>query len=129
LWLESDRMGYMLDLLNEQSLQNQIGVVRNERRQRYDTVPYGQERFAVAAALYPEGHPYRSLTIGRHEDLENANLDDVIAFFEEWYVPSNATLVLAGDFEIDQAKALIQKWFGSFPKLPKPDHTTVPAPE
>lgn len=129
LWLESDRMGYLLDLLNEQSLQNQIEVVRNERRQRYDNVPYGAERFAVAAALYPEGHPYRYLTIGRHEDVENANLDDVIAFFEKWYVPSNATLVLAGDFEIDEAKALVDKWFASFPKLAKPEHVVVPAPK
>jgi predicted Zn-dependent peptidase len=129
LWLESDRMGYLLDLLNETSLQNQIEVVRNERRQRYDTVPYGQERFAVAAALYPEGHPYRYLTIGRHEDLEQASLDDVVGFFKKWYVPSNATLVLAGDFEIAEAKALIDKWFGTFPTLPKPSHTVVAAPE
>jgi zinc protease len=129
LWLESDRMGYLLDLLNQESLQNQIEVVRNERRQRYDNVPYGAERFAVAAALYPEGHPYRYLTIGRHEDVENANLDDVIAFFEKWYVPSNATLVLAGDFEIAEAKALVDKWFATFPKLPEPVHVVVPAPK
>jgi zinc protease len=129
MWLESDRMGYMLSLLNETSLDNQIDVVRNERRQRYDNVPYGLERFAVAAALYPEGHPYRYLTIGLHEDLENASLDDVGDFFKKWYVPSNATLVLAGDFEIDEAKALVDKWFGSFPKLQKPAHVVVPAPE
>lgn len=128
LWLESDRMGYMLDLLNDKSLKNQIDVVRNERRQRYDNVPYGHERFAVAAALYPEGHPYRYLTIGRHEDLENASLEDVRAFFQKWYVPSNATLTLAGDFEIDEAKALVDKWFGSFPTLPAPEHKVVPAP-
>lgn len=128
LWLESDRMGYMLDLLNEKSLNNQIDVVRNERRQRYDNVPYGRERFAVHAALYPEGHPYRYLTIGKHEDLENASLDDVRAFFQKWYVPSNATLVLAGDFEMDDAKALVDKWFGSFPKLPKPEHQSVTTP-
>ncbi len=128
LWLESDRMGYMLDLLNEKSLANQIDVVRNERRQRYDNVPYGRERFAVAAALYPEGHPYRYLTIGKHEDLEAASVEDVREFFQKWYVPSNATLVLAGDFETDEAKALIEKWFGSFPELPKPEHVEVPAP-
>ncbi|HVI04185.1 MAG TPA: pitrilysin family protein [Enhygromyxa sp.] len=128
LWLESDRMGYMLDLLNEKSLANQIDVVRNERRQRYDNVPYGLERFALGEALYPEGHPYRYLTIGRHEDLENASLDDVIAFFQKWYVPSNATLTLAGDFEIEEAKALIDKWFGSFPTLPEPEHVAIPAP-
>lgn len=128
LWLESDRMGYMLDLLNEKSLANQIDVVRNERRQRYDNVPYGLERFAIAAALYPEGHPYRYLTIGRHEDLENASLEDVVAFFQKWYVPSNATLTLAGDFQIDEAKALVDKWFGSFPKLPKPERKVVTPP-
>src|SRR5688500_3999408 len=69
LWLESDRMGYMLPLLNDKSFANQRDVVRNERRQNYDNVPYGKERFAVNEALYPAGHPYRHLTIGRHEDL------------------------------------------------------------
>jgi predicted Zn-dependent peptidase len=128
LWLESDRMGYLLDLLNEKSLENQQEVVRNERRQRYDNVPYGLDRFAVAAALYPEGHPYRYLTIGRHEDLEAAKLADVRAFFEQWYVPSNATLTLAGDFEIAQAKQLVDKWFGSFPKLAKPESKEVQPP-
>ncbi len=129
LWLESDRMGYMLDLLNEDSLANQIDVVRNERRQNYDNVPYGRERFAVNAAMYPDGHPYRYLTIGKHEDLESASLDDVREFFQKWYVPSNATLALSGDFEIEDAKALVDKWFGSFPALPRPDHVVVPAPE
>ncbi len=126
LWLESDRMGYLLDLLNQKSLDNQKEVVRNERRQRYDNVPYGLDRFAVAAALYPEGHPYRYLTIGRHEDLEAAKLVDVRAFFTQWYVPSNATLTLAGDFDINQAKAMVDKWFGSFPTLPRPEVVPVP---
>jgi predicted Zn-dependent peptidase len=128
LWLESDRMGYMLDLLDEKSLANQRSVVRQERRQRYDTVAYSKDRFAVAAALYPEGHPYRYLTIGRHEDIDGASLDDVRAFFVKWYVPSNATLVLAGDFEVEQAKALIEKWFGTFPKLPQPEPSEVSTP-
>ena len=129
LWLESDRMGYMLDLLDEKSLANQRDVVRNERRQRYDNVPYGRERFVVAEALYPEGHPYRYLTIGRHEDLEAASVTDVHQFFKKWYVPSNATLTIAGDFQPDQAKALIDKWFGTFPTLPKPAHQSVPTPQ
>lgn len=129
LWLESDRMGYMLDLLDEKSLANQRDVVRNERRQRYDNVPYGRERFVVYEALYPEGHPYRYLTIGRHEDLEAASVADVHAFFKKWYVPSNATLTIAGDFQVEQAKALVQKWFGSFPTLPKPAKTQVPTPQ
>ena len=129
LWLESDRMGYMLDLLNEQSLANQRDVVRNERRQRYDNVPYGRDRFAVAEALYPEGHPYRYLTIGRHEDLEAASVQDVQEFFRKWYVPSNATLTLAGDFEPAQAKALVEKWFGTVPAEPRPGRTEVPTPQ
>jgi len=128
LWLESDRMGYLLDVLGQDALDNQIDVVRNERRQRYDNVPFGQERFAVAAGLYPEGHPYRFLTIGKHEDLENAKLADVRGFFKRWYVPSNATLVLAGDFELEQGKALVDKWFGSFPAFDKPGHTAPELP-
>ena len=128
LWLESDRMGYMLDLLDDTSLGNQRDVVRNERRQRYDNVPYGKERFAIAAALYPEGHPYRYLTIGRHEDIEGATLDDVRGFFLKWYVPSNATLTLAGNFELEDGKALVEKWFGSFPKLPRPEAEPPPTP-
>ncbi len=128
LWLESDRMGYLLDLLDEGSLKNQQDVVRNERRQRYDNVPYGRERFVVAEALYPEGHPYRYLTIGRHEDLEGASVEDVKGFFRQWYVPSNATLTIAGDFQIADAKALVTKWFGSFPKTTKPARKQVAAP-
>ena len=126
LWLESDRMGYMLDLLNERSLANQRDVVRNERRQRYDNVPYGKARFAVSETMFPEGHPYRYMTIGRHEDLEAASLEDVRGFFARWYAPSNATLVVAGDFATDDAKELVAKWFGSFPTLPKPNHTAPP---
>jgi predicted Zn-dependent peptidase len=127
MWLESDRMGYMLDLLNETSLGNQREVVRNERRQRYDNVAYGRERFAVAAALYPEGHPYRYLTIGRHEDIEGARLEDVRDFFQKWYVPSNATLTVAGDFTPEEGRRLVDKWFGSFPKLQAPEHPAPPA--
>jgi len=81
LWLESDRMAYILPLLTQKSLDNQIEVVRNERRQRYDNVPYGKARFALYEALYPGKHPYRYLTIGRHEDLAGASLEDVIGFF------------------------------------------------
>ena len=80
-------MGYMLPLLTEKSLANQRDVVRNERRQNYDNVPYGKERFVINRLLYAEGHPYRYLTIGRHEDLADASLDDVKNFFRKWYVP------------------------------------------
>ena len=71
--------------------------MRAERRQRYEDVPYGAERFAIALALYPEGHPLRHLTIGRHDDIQAATVDDVLAFYRTWYVPANATLVIAGD--------------------------------
>jgi len=130
LWLESDRMGYLLDpsTFTKKSLDNQIDVVRNERRQRYDNVPYGKALFAEYAALYPEGHPYRYLTIGKHEDLVAASLDDVKAFFRTWYVPANATLTLVGDFETPAAKKLVERWFGTFPKSEKPKAVAVPAP-
>jgi zinc protease len=147
LWLESDRLGFLLPLLDEEQLKNQIDVVRNERRQRYDNVPYGKELFAVSAGLYPEGHPYRYLTIGRHEDLEAASVDDVKAFFSTWYAPQNVTLAIAGDIDIERTKALVQKYFGPLgtgdkkakvqkpkkrapkaPKLAKTTRTTVDDP-
>jgi predicted Zn-dependent peptidase len=130
LWLESDRMGYLLDpsTFTKKSLDNQIDVVRNERRQRYDNVPYGKALFALYAALYPEGHPYRYLTIGKHEDLVAASLDDVKGFFKTWYVPANATVTLVGDFDPPAAKKLIEKWFVTFPKSTRPRPVAVPAP-
>ena len=131
LWLESDRMGYLLDpaTFTKKSLDNQIDVVRNERRQNYDNQPYGKALFALYAALYPEGHPYRYLTIGKHEDLVAASVEDVKNFFKTWYVPANATLALVGDFEVPAAKKLVEKWFGSFPKSAKPKAVSVSAPQ
>ena len=137
LWLESDRMGYLLQppigktgkpVEFKVSLANQIEVVRNERRQNYDNQPYGKMRFALSAALYPERHPYRYLTIGRHEDLAAASVDDVMAFFKTWYVPANATVAIVGDFDVAETKKLVDKWFGKFPKSVKPKPVTVPAP-
>jgi zinc protease len=128
LWLESDRMSHLLEILTKESLQNQIDVVRNERRQNYDNRPYGKTLFAEYEALYPEGHPYRHLTIGKHEDLESASVDDVKNFFKTWYVPANATLLVGGDFELDAVKPLIKKWFGTFPASTKPQVVTIPAP-
>ena len=128
LWLESDRMGFLLDLLTKKSLDNQIDVVRNERRQNYDNRPYGKALFAMMNALYPEGHPYKYLTIGRHEDLVAASLDDVKGFFRTWYVPANATLCLVGDFDVPEAKKLVEKWFAKFPPSSKPKLVNVPPP-
>ncbi len=128
LWLESDRMGHLLEMLDRTSLDNQIDVVRNERRQNYDNIPYRKALFALYAALYPEGHPYRYLTIGKHEDLMKASVDDVKNFFRTWYVPSNATIAIVGDFEPAAAKQLVKKWFGSFPASKKPTTVVVPPP-
>lgn len=122
-------MAFLLPLLTEKSLENQIEVVRNERRQRYDNVPYGKALFALYEALYPEHHPYRYLTIGRHEDLSRASLDDVVGFFKTWYVPANATLTLVGDFEPATAKAQIDHWFGALPRSTKPKVVFVPPPK
>ncbi|HEY4242716.1 MAG TPA: pitrilysin family protein [Kofleriaceae bacterium] len=128
LWLESDRMGYLLDKLTRDSLTNQIDVVRNERRQNYDNRPYGKALFAEYEALFPEGHPYRHLTIGKHEDLIAASVDDVKNFFKTWYVPANATLCISGDFDLAHGKELVAKWFGGFPTSTKPQVTVIPPP-
>ena len=128
LWLESDRMSHLLDILDKDELANQIDVVRNERRQRYDNAPYNKARFALRAALYPEGHPYRYFTIGKHEDLVAASVADVKAFYKTWYVPANATLALVGDFDVATAKQLVTKWFGTFPASKKPAVVAIPAP-
>jgi predicted Zn-dependent peptidase len=124
LWIESDRMGYFAAGFDAERLATQQSVVRAERRQRYDNVPYGAERFAIAAAMYPEGHPSRYLTIGRHEDIQAATVDDVLDFYRTWYVPANATLVVAGDLPAN-LDALIDRYFGSFPKSTRP---TRPVP-
>ena len=126
LWLESERMGYFARDFDRERLITQQAVVRAERRQRYEDVPYGAERFAVARALYPEGHPLRHLTIGRHDDIQSATFDDVLAFYRTWYVPANATLVIAGDVPPD-LDARVDRYFGSFPASTRPTRP-VPAP-
>jgi predicted Zn-dependent peptidase len=128
LWLESDRMGFLLPMLTEPSLKNQIDVVRNERRQRIDNVPYGPSNLALSDAIYPTNHPYKFQTIGRHEDLEAATLADVVGFYKTWYVPANATLAIVGDFDPKTIKAQVEKWYGGFPKSAKPAVVKVPAP-
>lgn len=128
LWLESERMGYFARDFDRDRLAAQQSVVRAERRQRYEDVPYGAERFAVALALYPEGHPLRHLTIGRHDDIQAATVEDVMAFYRTWYVPANATLVIAGDVGSDaELDAVVDRYFGSFPASRRPTRA-VPAP-
>jgi zinc protease len=111
-WLESDRMQSLLPALTQEKLDNQREVVKNERRQRYENAPYGMAWWYLGEALYPVGHPYRHAPIGSHEDLTAASLGDVQSFFQQYYVPANAGLVVVGDFESVAVKALIQRYFG-----------------
>lgn len=120
LWLESDRMGYFLPGLDADRLAKQQAVVRAERRQRYEDVAYGGERLAVALALYPDGHPHRHLTIGTHEHIQAATVDDVADFYRTWYVPANAQLVIAGDVDLADTDALVDRYFGGFPRSIRP---------
>ena len=105
LWLEADRMGFLLPAVTQEKFDNQRDVVRNERRQNYENRPYGQTSGALAAAMFPSGHPYSWLTIGTHADLEAASLEDVHSFFRRWYGPNNATLAIGGDVDREQALA------------------------
>jgi zinc protease len=115
LWMESDRMEGLLDVLTQKKLDNQRDVVKNERRQRYENTPYGLFWKYVANSLYPVGHPYQHTTIGSHEDLTAASLDDVKDFFRQHYVPSNAIVTIVGDFEKPEALALVKKYYGQMP--------------
>jgi zinc protease len=127
LWLESDRMGYFWPAMTEARLHQQQEVVVAERTRRYETVPYGAERFAVAKALYPEGHPHRHMTIGLREHIEAATMADVEAFYRTWYVPANATLVIAGDVEPARAFDEVETYFGGFPRSTRPARRSVTA--
>ncbi|MGZ3429997.1 MAG: M16 family metallopeptidase, partial [Polyangia bacterium] len=118
LWLESDRMGFLLDTLTKDKLDNQRDVVRNEKRQNYDNRPYGLAPKAIMENVYPPSHPYHHLTIGEHEDLERATLEDVTAFFKKYYAPANATLAIVGDVDVPTARRLCEKYFGSLPSVP-----------
>src|SRR6187551_2727607 len=112
LWMESDRMRSLLPALTLEKLNNQREVVKNERRQRYEITPYGMAYWHLDNALYPESHPYHHSTIGSHEDLTAASLEDVKQFFETYYVPANAGLVIVGNFQVEPMKALVEKYFG-----------------
>ncbi len=112
LWLESDRMGWLLSTVTDEAFANQKAVVKNEKRQRVDNQPYGHTNYVVHKNLYPEGHPYSWQVIGSFEDLQNATLEDIRNFFTTWYGPNNATLVIAGDFDKEQTKTWIEKYFG-----------------
>ena len=121
LWLESDRMGFLLQSLTQAKLDNQRDVVKNERRQNYENRPYGMTSIRLGELLYPAGHPYHWPTIGYPEDLTAASLQDVKDFFAHWYNPNNACLVVAGDVKAAAAKRLVTRYFADLPAGPKPE--------
>lgn len=128
LWLDADRMGHLLPVMDQTKLDLQRDVVKNERRQRVDNVPYGKWRETVLAALYPPNHPYHWPVIGSMADLSAASLDDVKQFFTTYYAPNNATIVIAGDFNRDSALTWVNRYFGGIPHGPAmPPRPVVPA--
>jgi len=116
VWLEADRMGFLLDALDTTKLNAQRDVVKNERRQSYDNQPYGRTSEIISAAMYPKGHPYEWPVIGSMTDLSAASVGDVKNFFRLYYAPNNSTITIAGDFDPAQAKAWVQKYFGDLPR-------------
>ena len=128
LWIQSDRMGFLLDRLDQASLSNQQAVVRNERRERYDDAPYGLADEEVYHRLFPPGHPYHPDVIGSHADIQSARLDDVRDFFRHYYVPNNASLAIVGDIDVARTKAMVEKYFGTIPRGPDVTRRIVPAP-
>jgi zinc protease len=126
LWLEADRMGYLLDTLDLAKLNAQRDIVKNERRQSYDNQPYGRVPEIMAAAMYPKGHPYSWPVIGSMTDLTAASEEDVKSFFRLYYAPNNATLAVVGDFDPAEAKKLIQKYFVDLPKGKAVERPAVP---
>jgi zinc protease len=122
LFLESDRMGYLLDAMSPERVNGQRDVVKNERRQNYENTPYGMASIEIDKLLFPEGHPYRWPTIGYMEDLTAASYEDVVEFFRKYYQPANASLVVAGDIDPARTRSLVEKWFGDV----KPGSGPVP---
>ena len=115
LWLESDRMGYLENTVTKAAFVNQQNVVQNEKRQSVDNAPYGHEDALILKTLYPKGHPYSWSVIGEMEDLTNATVEDVKAFHRKYYSPRNATLVISGDINKEEVKALVEKYFAEIP--------------
>jgi zinc protease len=127
LWLESDRMGFLLDAVTQRKFEIQRATVKNERGQNYDNRPYGLATEAVSKALYPYGHPYSWLTIGYIEDLNKVDVNDLKRFFMRWYGPNNATLTIGGDIDAKQTLAWVEKYFGSIPRGPEVKNVILPA--
>ena len=126
LFLESDRMGYLLDTMPPKTVDAQRDVVKNERRQSVENRPYGTADVVLGEMLYPKGHPYHWPVIGYMEDLTAASYDDVVSFFKQYYAPSNASLVVAGDLDLAQTRRMIEKWFGDVKAGPAPEPIAIP---
>jgi zinc protease len=126
LFLESDRMGYLLESTTPKTVDAQRDVVKNERRQSYENRPYGQAELLLGELLYPEGHPYHWPVIGYMPDLTAASYEDVVDFFKKYYSPSNASLVVAGDIDPANTRKLVEKWFGDIKAAPPPEPMTIP---
>jgi zinc protease len=118
LWIDSDRLGYMINTVTKEALEKEIQVVKNEKRQNYDNVPYGHTNEVIVSNLYPKNHPYNWTVIGLLPDLQAATLDDVIEFYEKYYGAGNATLVIAGDIDVAKTKERVKVWFGEIRKGP-----------
>ena len=127
LFLESDRMAYLLDTMTPQRVDGQRDVVKNERRQSYENAPYGMAAIILNEMLYPKNHPYHWPTIGYMEDLTAAGHDDVIEFFRKYYVPNNASLVIAGDINPAETRKLVEKWFSDVPRGNPVEPVVAPA--
>src|SRR5437588_4601762 len=128
LWLESDRMGYLLGKIDQERLANQRDVVRNERRQSLENAPYGLVEEQLFHQLFPKGHPYYAEVIGSHQDIEAARLNDVRQFFRQYYTPNNASLAITGDIDPAKTKALVEKYFGTIPAGPPVPKITAVTP-
>ena len=115
IWAEADKLGWFINTVNQNVIDREKQVVKNEKRQRVDNQPYGHNLYVIGKAIYPEGHPYNHQVIGSLEDLENASLEDTKNFFAKWYQPNNVTLTIAGDFDISDAKDMVEKYFGEIP--------------
>lgn len=126
LWLEADRMGFLLDAVTQQKFEIQRATVKNERGQNYDNRPYGLMGEVAARNLYPYGHPYSWLTIGYIEDLNRVDVNDLKNFFLRWYGPNNATVTVGGDVKTAEVVKLVEKYFGSIPKGPAVEKVGVP---
>jgi zinc protease len=128
LWLEADRMGFLLDAVTQKKFENQRSTVKNERGQRVDNVPYGLVQEEIAKNMFPYGHPYSWLTIGYVEDLDRVNVNDLKNFFLRWYGPNNATVTVGGDVSPEQVVKLVEKYFGPIPAGPKVDKMPAMVP-